>query len=199
MLVGATLSPSSAADAAAGDTSLYLVTLEGAGQAGYHGPLPSWVHRSVLLETQDEVLDEIGVEAPLYQWTSALNGFAAELTPGQAETLRGDERVVLVEKNAVRPLAGAPGAGAGLGRTHPRHGGAGQVIGMVDTGIWPRELAVRPGPRARSSPARLPRRVRRRRCLGARRLQRQGDRRPVVRRRIRTGRRAQLVVAVAAR
>ena len=83
------------------------------------------------------MLDEIGVEAPLYQWTSALNGFAAELTPGQAETLRGDERVVLVEKNAVRPLAGAPGAGAGLGGTHPRRGGAGQVIGLVDTGIWP--------------------------------------------------------------
>ena len=147
MLVGATASPSSAADAEAGETSLYLVTLDGPGQAGYHGPLPSWVHRSVLLEAQAEVLDEIGVEAPVYRWTSALNGFAAELTPGQAETLRGDERVVLVEKNAVRPLAGAPGAGAGLGRTHPRHGGAGQVVGMVDTGIWPQSslFATVPG------------------------------------------------------
>ncbi len=139
-LVGATLAtlaPASAANAAPRETSVYLVTLDGAGQAGYQGPLPSWVYRAVLLETQADLLDELGVDTALYRWTTALNGFAAELTPGQAETLRGDERVALVERNTVRPLAGAPGAGAGLGRPHPGRGGAGQVVGMVDTGLWP--------------------------------------------------------------
>jgi minor extracellular serine protease Vpr len=120
-----TLASSSSATAAPGETSVYLVTLDGPGLAGYHGPLAAWVYRSMLLGTQTDLLDEIGGDAPLYRWTTALNGFAAELTPGQAEDLRLDDRVALVEKNSVRPLAGAPGAGAGL------------VVGMVDTGLWP--------------------------------------------------------------
>ncbi len=70
---------------------------------------------------QDDVLDEIGVRAqPLYRWTTALNGFAAELTPARrrrsAATSRGS-RSSSRTPSARSPAA--PGAGAGLGRARP--------------------------------------------------------------------------------
>lgn len=117
------------------DTTLQLVTLDGPGTAGYDGPLSDRVYRTTLKIAQDDVLAEVGAE-PVYQWTTALNGFAAELNADQATTLRSDPSVRLVEENAVRRLAGAPASGSPTAPDRSR-GGAGVVVGMVDTGIWP--------------------------------------------------------------
>jgi hypothetical protein len=134
-LVAMALAPVPTAYAAAPRT-LYLVTLAGPGTAGYAGQLPTWVQAAALMAQQQRVMQEVDAE-PVYQWTAALNGFAAELTHDQAAALRRDDRVVLVEKNTVRPLAGAPDAGAGLNQAPTARGGAGVVVGLVDTGIWP--------------------------------------------------------------
>lgn len=133
------LTPSAGADdeAGSGDTSLHLVTLRGPGASGTPGPLSPTVARARLLSEQDEVLATVDDPAPLYRWTTALNGFAVELTDEQAAELRALPDVALVERNSVRPLArGAAGAG-GLGAGGPRHGGEGVVVGVVDTGLAP--------------------------------------------------------------
>jgi len=131
-LVG--LGPSAPAEQAT-DTELHLVTLEGPGTSGYRGPLSPQAYRATLTSAQDEVLDEVGAE-PVYRWTTALNGFAAELTDDQASLLRSDPHVVLVEENDVRRLAGAP-VNASPTTPGTARGGAGVVVGIVDTGIWP--------------------------------------------------------------
>ena len=135
-LVAAVLGPAPSSYAVAPGRTLYLVTLAGPGTAGYAGPLPTWIQRAVLLERQAQVLSAVDAD-PVYRWTAALNGFAAELTTDQAEALGSDARVALIEQNRVRALTGVPGAGAGLGRPQPARGGAGVVVGLVDTGIWP--------------------------------------------------------------
>jgi minor extracellular serine protease Vpr len=132
-----TITPAaSGATAAPPDDPIYLVTLDGPGTAGNRGPVPVWMQRATMLRTQSDLLDGVDAEA-VYQWTTALDGFAARLNAGQVEVLRRDPRVVQVERNSVRPLAGSPGAGAGLPGAHAVRGGAGTVVGLVDTGIWP--------------------------------------------------------------
>jgi hypothetical protein len=134
-----TPSPSAADhdDPAERTASLHLVTLRGPGAAGSMGPLPPTVQRARLLVEQDDVLAEVGDPAPLYRWTTALNGFAAVLTDEQAAELRALPEVALVERNAVRELArGATGTG-GPASAGPRRGGQGTVIGIVDTGLAP--------------------------------------------------------------
>ncbi len=132
-LVGGTMSPGQAAPS----DRLYLVTLGGPGTAAYADPARVGVQRAALLAIQDDVLDGSGSSAPLYRWTSALNGFAVVLSPEDAERLRRDPRVVLVEENTVRPLAGSAAAAPAESRTGSTRGGAGTVVGVIDTGIWP--------------------------------------------------------------
>ena len=131
-LVG-TAPPAPADDAA--ETELHLVTLDGPGTAGYRGSLSVRDYRASLAQAQDDVLAGVGAE-PIYRWTTALNGFAAELTDAEASLLRSDTRVRLVEENDVRRLAGAPVSGSPIAPDRSR-GGAGVVVGVVDTGIWP--------------------------------------------------------------
>ncbi len=131
-LVGA--GPPAPADEAT-DAELHLVTLDGPGTAGYRGHLSVRVYRTTLRNAQDDVLAGVGAE-PVYRWTTALNGFAAELTSAQATLLRSDPRVRLVEENDVRRLAGTPVSGSPVAPARSR-GGAGVVVGVVDTGIWP--------------------------------------------------------------
>jgi minor extracellular serine protease Vpr len=130
-LVG-TAPPAPADDAR---TELHLVTLDGPGTSGYRGHLTARDYRSTLVDDQDELLAEVDAE-PVYRWTTALNGFAAELTDAQASLLRSDPRVRLVEENDIRGLAGAPVSGVSTAPDRAR-GGAGVVVGIVDTGIWP--------------------------------------------------------------
>lgn len=112
---------------------LSLVTLTGPGTAatGDRGSAAD------LLARQDAVLSRIGGPDPVYRWTTALNGFAVELTPGQRAALEGDPQVSLVEDNEVRPLASATTSSVerALSPAPRMRGGAGVVIGLVDTGI----------------------------------------------------------------
>ncbi len=139
-------------------TALHLVTLRGPGTAGHRGPATPALVAQRMLALQAQVLDDIDAGQPLYQWTTALNGFAVELTEDQHDALVGDDRVALVEENAVRPLADVASTAAGPAtRGSPparRSGGAGTVIGFVDTGIDPASPAFSQV----TDPGRVPRR-----------------------------------------
>ncbi len=120
----------------AGDARLHLVTLTGPGSAASDRVFPSGPTRE--LARQQRLLDRVGAPEPVYRWTTALSGVAVDLTDAQVRALRAEPEVALVEPNTVRPLAAtrtrvvrpAPGTGRDTG-------GAGTVIGLVDTGLHP--------------------------------------------------------------
>ena len=138
LALGVTLSVSSVALAedaadAAGTPSLTLVTLQGPGtSAGTRDAAD-------LLARQDAVLTAIGAGEPVYRWTTALNGFALPLSDAQLAVLDDQPGIALIEPDEVRPLAGRTSLAAARGATSsPRlRGGAGVVIGVVDSGIAP--------------------------------------------------------------
>ena len=135
------VAPSSAVDGA-GENDLYLVTLRGPGTAGSVGFLTGTVRAARMQVEQDVVLDAVDAPAPLYRWTTALNGFAVTLDDDQVAALESDPTVATVERNEVRPLAGsatdlAPLLAKRLDDDRPRSGGAGTVIGIIDTGLAP--------------------------------------------------------------
>ncbi len=137
----AVLSPASATepdtddpDSRAGTGSIYLVTLTGPGTSGSGADLFAAARMHA---DQDAVLASIGGAEPVYRWTTALNGLAVRLSAEQAADLRADPRVALVERNAVRRLAGRPTATGVLGPGGAARGGAGVVVGLVDSGLWP--------------------------------------------------------------
>lgn len=126
-----TVPPSPAAQAVAEDGDLYLVTLRGPGTTGLLG-------EPALRAQQDAVLATVGNPDPVYRWTTALNGVAVRLAPGDAAELSRNEDVALVEKDAVRPLAALAQRATGVpGLPRRTAGGAGTVIGVVDTGLAP--------------------------------------------------------------
>lgn len=132
-LAGLGAVPTASAEA---PTALYLVTLDTPGRAERPDALlPAAVERLRRTVTQDEVLERVDAPRPVYRWTTALNGFAVELTADQARTVGADARVVSIERNAVRRLAGTAASGAAAAATAPRRGGAGVVVGLVDTGL----------------------------------------------------------------
>lgn len=116
-----------------GAPSLQLVTLTGPGTSA------GGVDAADLLARQDAVLARVGSPTTTYRWTTALNGFAVELTPQQLVALDADPDVATVEANAVRDLASRRGAALASGQVdQPRaHGGAGVVIGIIDSGLAP--------------------------------------------------------------
>ena len=177
--------PRPAAAAPATGDALYLVTLDGPGTSGYRGIMPAPLHRLQLQREQDALLAQVGSPAPVYRWTTALNGLAVRLTAGQAHTLAADPHVALVEKNAVRRLAGRPAPSGGFAGSGHRRGGAGTVVGVVDSGIWPDNPLFAAVPDLGPGPPRLPRHLPGGRGLGREQLQRQAGRGPLVRRRLR--------------
>ena len=102
-------------------TALYLVTLTDAAAAS----------------ATDATLATVGSPEPVYRWTNAIDGYAVRLTPAQAETLAGDPQVAAVERDSVRPVAGFGAQPTASVAGQRGRGGAGVVIGMVDTGLWP--------------------------------------------------------------
>lgn len=125
------------AGATADDETLYLVTLDGPGMAGYRGFLPRQLRLLQLGREQDLALASVAAPRPVYRWTTALNGFAVRLSTSQAVALAAEPDVALVERNTIRTMAGSRAAAAGGLPARRHRGGAGAVIGFVDSGIWP--------------------------------------------------------------
>lgn len=152
--------PLSSAGERTGDTALYLVTLRGPGLSGaaLAGETTGVLGSVRLLAQQERALALVGDPAPVYRWTTALNGFAVRLTTAQAATLAEDPAVAMVERNSVRPLASLPAGAVAAeprtgGRDGGRDGGAGVVIGIIDSGLDPTgplfARSTRLGPRPR--------------------------------------------------
>lgn len=134
--------PATAVEEEPGD--LYLVTLAGPGSSGLPG-LAELFSTPRLVAEQDAVLATVGNPEPVYRWSTALNGFAVRLGTADAAELARNEAVALVEKDAVRPLAGVPLRAAAVpGLPRRTSGGAGVVLGVVDTGIAPDAPAFSP-------------------------------------------------------
>ena len=126
-----------ASPATPGPQRLTLVTLQGPGTAA------GTRDAAELLARQDALLAAIGAAEPVYRWTTALNGFAAELSAAQVAVLDDQPGIASIEADRVRPLAGRTSMATVRGAaTSPRlRGGAGVVIGVVDSGIAPQSPA----------------------------------------------------------
>lgn len=128
-LAGAATADETAAVAAPGQ--LTLVTLDGAGTAAGRRDTAE------VLARQDAVLTAIGAGEPVYRWTTALNGFAARLSHAQLAALDEQPGIASIEADSIRPLAGSTSlAAVSTAAVTPRlRGGAGVVVGVVDSGI----------------------------------------------------------------
>lgn len=99
-------------------------------------------YKAHLTGRHDAALAAVGGARKLYSYGYAFNGFAAELTPAQAQRLAQQPGVLSVQKDEIRPrdTASTP---AFLGLTGPagfwatKAKGEGVVIGIIDSGIWP--------------------------------------------------------------
>ena len=134
---------------------LHLVTLTGPGTSATSGDAATSAR--AMLARQDAVLAGIEAAEPVYRWTTALNGFAVELTPDQVRALGTHDDVAAIEANTVLPLAArasapVPGALPAAARGSGR-GGAGVVIGIIDSGIDPSSPLFADVPKLGAAPA----------------------------------------------
>lgn len=131
-------------------TPLTLVTLQGPGTAA------GTREAGQLVAKQDALLAAIGATEPVYRWTTALNGFAARLDETQLSALEHQPGVAVIEADTVRPLAGRTSTATVRAAATPRlRGGAGVVIGVVDSGIAPESPAFADVPGLGADPARF--------------------------------------------
>ncbi|MBF4163013.1 S8 family serine peptidase [Nocardioides acrostichi] len=149
-----TLAPAASSSAAGGDRGrLYLITFRGPGTAGSESDPPALLQSLRMRVHQDQVLDALEAPEPVYRWTTALDGVAVRLTRDQAAEAATVPSVARVEPDQLRPLAsiGAQAATAAarrlLGTQGRDRGGAGVVVGVVDTGIDPDNPVFAPGGR----------------------------------------------------
>ncbi len=96
-----------------------------------------------LAARQDEVLAQVGGGRKTHGYGYVFNGFAAELTPAQADKLARMPGVLAVNKDEVRTLDTAT-TPSFLGMTGPNgfyavSGATGEnvIIGIIDGGVWP--------------------------------------------------------------
>ncbi len=103
-------------------------------------------YRGYLRAQQNAVLDRIGNPQIYYRFTTALNGFAGQLTAAQVGALRRMPGVLsvqpdklihtdTVETPAFLGLSGPHGVWAQHGG--PKKAGDNLVVGVIDSGIWP--------------------------------------------------------------
>ena len=100
-------------------------------------------YRGYLKARQDSVLQSVGGGQAVHNYTVAVNGFAAWLTPAQVQALNRHGDVMTVTPNRMRKLTTA-NTPQQLKLDEARKGyharglkGEGMVIGIIDSGIWP--------------------------------------------------------------
>ena len=143
----------------AGDRARYEATRARGGEQFNAGTDAARAYTGYLERTHRQIADQVGTEVAA-DYTVALNGFAAELTGRQAGALAGDRRVALVTPDTTLKLdtwASPDFLGlSGKNGVWARHGGvkqagAGTVVGIIDTGIWPESRSFA-GARLNSTP-----------------------------------------------
>ena len=100
-----------------------------------------------LEKRHNDVAAAVGVKTKFYDYYYTINGFAATLTPSQANALRKRSDVESVEKDQLGQIdtattpafLGLSDTGTGLWDQLGGVGNAGEdvIVGIVDTGIWP--------------------------------------------------------------
>lgn len=140
----------------------YVVVLREPAATGYRGGKPGLAatadsgtfdgrsravaaYRGYLRAQQQRLARAVGADVAA-SYTVALNGFAAKLSGAQAAELSRDRRVLLVQPDEARSLntnntpsfLGLEGPkGVWAQRGGARTAGAGTVVGILDSGIWP--------------------------------------------------------------
>lgn len=188
-LLGGTVAAGAAPLSAAGkptatfEAGRYVVTLAGSAMATYSGgvsgfdattPAPgrqldarsknAKAYSAHLATEQKRVAAAAGASVSV-SYTTALNGFAADLTSAQAATLYANREVVALERDSLRKITAESstdflglGDAAGAGGVWDTVGGvqaagAGIVVGIVDTGIAPENASFAGAPLGTSSGA----------------------------------------------
>ncbi len=146
--------------------ALYIVQLDAPPVAGYDGGLRGYAatapkrgakldlgstaaqrYAAHLERQQDRALARVAGEEVVYRYDVSLNGFAARMSAADADLLRRSDGVAAVTKNEINKLdtsstprfLGLTEPGSLWDQTGGRDGkaGAGTVVGIVDSGIWP--------------------------------------------------------------
>ena len=169
--------------AATFEAGRYVVTLAGSALATYSGgvsgfdattPTPgkqldarstnAKAYSAHLAAEQKQVAADAGASVSV-SYTTALNGFAADLTAAQAATLYANREVVALERDSLRKITSESstdflglGDATGAGGVWDAVGGvqaagAGIVVGIVDTGIAPENASFAGDPLGTSSGA----------------------------------------------
>ena len=99
-------------------------------------------YKGYLTARQDAALQAVGGGRKLYNYGYVFNGFAADLTPAQAQKLAQMPGVLAVTKDEIRKMdtASTPsflGLSGPVGFWATKAKGENVVIGIVDSGIWP--------------------------------------------------------------
>jgi Subtilase family/Fibronectin type-III domain/PA domain/Peptidase inhibitor I9 len=173
-----TAAPSASADpqpAQAPPAGVYVVVLRPQPLASYDGHLrgfaattPASGHRlrahsasarayaHHLLAGQDRVLAALGNPEVLYSYTAAVDGFAAHLSSGQVTRVMSMDDVVTVDKSTKAHLDSAGNVHRGRASSvspaaHvPPRAGHGEVVAVIDSGIWPRNPSFAGVPASRA-------------------------------------------------
>ena len=154
---------SGAARAKKGDKASYIVIMEQSPLIAYDGGLRNYAptrpgkgrkidrngenvrkYRKYLADNQNAAMQSVGASpaSKVHEYTYAINGFSAMLTPAQAEEMKGRTGVVLVQPDEMR-YRQTDASGDFLGLTAPAGAwstgttGEGVVVGVIDDGIWP--------------------------------------------------------------
>ena len=126
-----------------GRLAAYAATKPGKGQKIDPNGVAVTRYKGYLAARQDALLSGVGGGRKLYNYGYVFSGFAAELTPAQADKLAQMPGVLAVSKDEVRQLntastpafLGLSGA-AGLWKSTGIQG-ENVIIGIVDSGAWP--------------------------------------------------------------
>ncbi|MBC7441424.1 MAG: S8 family serine peptidase [Ramlibacter sp.] len=151
----------------AGGVSGFAPTRPGAGEQLDARAKKARDYAGHLKERQKKVATDAGVSISV-SYTTALNGFAADLSAAQAADLYASRQVITLEKDSIRHITAQSstdflglGDSTGLGGVWEASGGsetagAGVVVGVVDTGIAPENPSFAGDPLGTSAAAGVP-------------------------------------------